>query len=329
MRRNPVIRALVEETRLGVNDLIAPVFVSSAGAEIESIVSMPGVYRYPLNLVVQSIQPWMDNGIRALALFPVIPVDKKDETGSHALNRNSLTLAAIRALREAFPDVVLVVDVALDPYTSHGHDGIPDATGWVDNDRTVSVLCELAILQAEAGADWVAPSDMMDGRVQAIRRALDAKGYSHTAILAYSAKFNSAYYGPFRDAIGSRKAAGAVYLDKGQYQLNPANPREALLDAALDEEEGADMLMVKPGLPYLDILYRLRQQSQLPLAAYQVSGEYAQIHAASQLGWLDYKATRNESLIALKRAGADLILSYFAPEIAAESAAGDPSSPTK
>lgn len=318
MRRNPAVRALVQETRVQVDDLIAPVFVKSPGGEREPVASMPGVFRYPLDQLVETCKLWMADGIRAVALFPVIPPELKDHEGTQALNPDNLTLTSIRTLRKALPDLVIIMDVALDPYTSHGHDGIPDSDGWVDNDRTLDSLTKLAVLQAQAGADWVAPSDMMDGRVAAIRRALDKNHLTNTGILAYSAKFNSAYYGPFRDAIGSKKAAGSTYLDKGQYQLNPANPREALLDARLDEEEGADMLMVKPGGAYLDIICRLRQQSCLPLAAYQVSGEYSQIHAAAQLGWLDYKSTRDESLLALKRAGADLILTYFAPEIAAE-----------
>lgn len=319
MRINPVVRDLVCETKLDLDDFIAPVFVKSPGGEPEPVESMPGVFRYPLDRVVDVCKSWMDTGIKAIALFPVIPKEYKDEEGTEALNPKNLTLESIRVIKKALPDLIIVMDVALDPYTSHGHDGIPDkSSGIVMNDLTVEKLSALSVLQAEAGADWVAPSDMMDGRVGAIRKALDSAGFEQTAILAYSAKFNSAYYGPFREAIGSKKAAGAVYLDKGQYQLSPANPRESLLDAQLDEDEGADMLMVKPGGPYLDIIWRLKEQSRLPIAAYQVSGEYAQIHAAAKLGWLDYKASRDESLLALKRAGAHLILSYFAPEIAKE-----------
>lgn len=319
LRINPITRSMLNEVQISLDDLIAPLFVKFPGGEKEPVSSMPGVFRYPLDTIVEVCRAWMSSGIKAVALFPVIPAELKDHKGSEALNKDNLTLQSIRTIKEALPELIVVMDVALDPYTNHGHDGIPDPeTGVVDNDTTVEVLTKLAVLQAEAGADWVAPSDMMDGRVAAIRQLLDQNGFMHTAILAYSAKFNSAYYGPFRDAIGSKKAAGAVYLDKGQYQLNPANSREALLDAQLDEDEGADMLMVKPGGPYLDIISRLKSQSRLPIAAYQVSGEYSQIHAASQLGWLDYKATRDESLIALKRAGADLILTYFAPEIATE-----------
>ncbi len=319
LRINPNTRAMLNEERVNLDDLIAPLFVKGPGGEAEPVESMPGVFRHPLDKAVEVCRYWMSIGIRAVALFPVIPNELKNHEGTEALNRDNLTLQSIRTIKEALPDLIIIMDVALDPYTSHGHDGIPNLkTGIVENDSTVDVLSKLAVLQAEAGADWVAPSDMMDGRVGAIRRSLDENGFINTAILAYSAKFNSAYYGPFRDAIGSKKAAGAVYLDKGQYQLNPANAREALFDAQLDEDEGADMLMVKPGGPYLDIIYRLKEQSRLPIAAYQVSGEYSQIHAASKLGWLNYQSTRDESLLAIKRAGADLILSYFAPEIAAE-----------
>lgn len=323
LRCNPQTRELLRETWLRVEDLVAPVFIKPPGGDPEEVGSMPGVFRHPLERAVEECQRWASLGIRAVALFPVIPPEFKDHEGSYALNPESLTLNAIRAIRQALPELVIVMDVALDPYTSHGHDGIPREDGWVDNDRTVEVLSRLAVLQAEAGADWVAPSDMMDGRVQAIRESLDDAGFINTSILAYAAKFNSAYYGPFRDAIGSKKAAGSTYLDKGQYQLDPANPRQAVMDALLDAEEGADMLMVKPGGPYLDILHRLRLSTDLPLAAYQVSGEFSQIHAAARMGWLDYRSTRDESLLALKRAGADLILSYFAPEIAAEIAAGN------
>jgi porphobilinogen synthase len=217
--------------------------------------------------------------------------------------------------------LVVITDVALDPYTTTGHDGVLNAAGSdVDNDATVEILAKMAVVQAEAGVDWVAPSDMMDGRVGAIRSALDTAGHTQVAILAYSAKYASAFYGPFRDAVGSQQAAGKSYLDKKTYQLNPANPRESILESVLDIEEGADVLMVKPAGPYLDILSQLRQLTDLPLAAYQVSGEYAQIHAAAEKGWLDYAATRDESLLAIKRAGADLILTYFAKELAEEQA---------
>ena len=250
-------------------------------------------------------------------MFPVTAAERKDSVGREVLNPDGIGLRAVRALKAAVPELALFTDIALDPYTSHGHDGLLTADGAdVDNDRTVAVLAEMAILQARAGTDFVAPSDMMDGRVGAIRTALDAAGYTHTGILAYSAKFASAYYGPFREAVGSAPAAGRRTLDKRTYQMDPANPRSALADALLDEAEGADVLMVKPAGPYLDILVRLRQATRLPLAAYQVSGEYAQLHAAARLGWLDLESTRDESLLAIKRAGADLIFTYFAKEVA-------------
>jgi porphobilinogen synthase len=256
-------------------------------------------------------------GIRGVALFPVTPPELKHIRGVEALNSSCLVLRAVRALKDALPSLIVFTDIALDPYTTHGHDGIltPDGND-VDNDATVEVLSQMALLHAEAGVDFVAPSDMMDGRVLAIRQALDAAGRGATGILAYSAKFASAYYGPFRDAVGSSAAAGTRALDKRTYQLNPANRREAIADALLDEQEGADALMVKPAGPYLDIISELRQRTLRPIAAYQVSGEYAQIHAAAKLGWLDLAKTRDESLLAIKRAGADWILSYFAKDMA-------------
>jgi porphobilinogen synthase len=256
-------------------------------------------------------------GVRGVALFPVTPPHLKNPHGTEALNESCLVLRAVERLRQSVPGLVLFTDIALDPYTTHGHDGLLNATGDdVDNDATVEVLARMAVLHARAGVDFVAPSDMMDGRVAAIRSALDQHSFGQTGILAYSAKFASAYYGPFREAVGSAQAAGTTALDKRTYQLNPANPREAIADALLDEAEGADALMVKPAGPYLDILHQLRQRTLLPLAAYQVSGEYAQIHAAARMGWLDLARTRNESLLAIKRAGADWILTYFAKDMA-------------
>jgi porphobilinogen synthase len=241
----------------------------------------------------------------------------KDPFGREALNDHNLVLRCIRQAKSSFPDLSLIADVALDPYTTHGHDGLLDHSGTrVANDETVEVLASMACLLAQAGADWVAPSDMMDGRVGAIRKALDARNFQNTAILSYCAKYASAFYGPFRDAVGSASAAGTAYLDKRGYQMNPANRREALTEAALDEEEGADALMVKPAGPYLDIIRELRGATQLPIAAYQVSGEYAQIVAAAQLGWLNREACAMESLTCIKRAGADLILSYFSESVA-------------
>jgi porphobilinogen synthase len=251
-----------------------------------------------------------------VAVFPCLATKLKDATGTQALNPETLILHAIRAIKQQVPELLVMTDVALDPYTSHGHDGVLDARGVVDNDVTVEILQQMAVLQAEAGADFVAPSDMMDGRVGAIRKALDAKGKIETGIIAYAAKFASAYYGPFRDAVGSAQAAGTTALDKRSYQLNPANKQEALTDALLDAAEGADVLMIKPGLPYLDILAGLRQRTSLPLAVYQVSGEYAQLQAAAERGWLDLAKTRDEALLAFKRAGADMIITYFAKSIA-------------
>ncbi len=316
-RSNPGIRALVRETQVTTDDLIAPLFVKEGSGEPEPVGSMPNVFRYSIQDLIKECTELVNLGIRAVALFPCTPPDLKNEKATEALNEDALILKAVRALKQELPELILITDVALDPYTSHGHDGLLTEDGTqVDNDSTVDILAKMAVLQAQAGVDWVAPSDMMDGRVGVIRHNLDAVGFTDTAIMAYSAKFNSGYYGPFRDAIGSKAAAGNTYLDKSTYQLSPSNTREAILDALLDDEEGADILMVKPAGPYLDILSRLREETMLPLAAYQVSGEYAQIHAAGQKGWLDYERVRDESLLAIKRAGADMILTYFAKEMA-------------
>jgi porphobilinogen synthase len=256
-------------------------------------------------------------GIHGVALFPKVDPSRKSNDGVEALNPNALALRAIQAAKAGSPGTVIFADIALDPYTTHGHDGLLTSNGLdVDNDRTVEVLAKMAVLTARAGADFVAPSDMMDGRVAAIRQALDAAGHTGTGILAYSAKYASAYYGPFRDAVGSARKAGEAPISKATYQMNPANRREAIREALLDAAEGADLLMVKPGGPYLDILRDLRGATDLPLAAYQVSGEYAMIAAAAAQGWLDLRAARDESLIALRRAGADLILTYFAEAFA-------------
>jgi porphobilinogen synthase len=279
---------------------------------------MPSIFRYSPERAIEECRSLFDLGIKAVALFPCTSPDVKNPEGSEALNSNGLIPSVVRSIKAAVPELVVICDVALDPYTSHGHDGVltTDETD-VENDATVAILSQMAVVLGEAGCDWVAPSDMMDGRVGAIRQALDQASLSSVAILAYSAKFNSAYYGPFRDAIGSKKGAGKAYLDKGTYQMSPANAREAVRDALLDEQEGADLLMVKPAGAYLDILVRLRQSSELPLVAYQVSGEFSQIHAAAKLGWLEYERTRDESMLAIKRAGADLIITYFAKEVAA------------
>lgn len=308
---------MVEETRLQANDLIAPLFVQDGEAPRAPVGSMPGVFRLNLrDLVAEAGELWR-TGIRGIALFPVTPPALKNDRGTEALNPDCLILRSLKTLRQALPELALFTDIALDPYTTHGHDGVLTADGGdVDNDDTVAILAEMAVLHAAAGATFVAPSDMMDGRVKAIRQALDQSGHGATGILAYSAKFASAYYGPFREAVGSKQAAGTAALDKRTYQLNPANPREAIADALLDEQEGADALMVKPAGMYLDILAELRRRTLLPLAAYQVSGEYAQLHAAAERGWLDLERTRDESLLAIKRAGADWILTYFAKDVA-------------
>jgi porphobilinogen synthase len=316
LRRNRAsegLRRMNRETRLNVANLVYPLFVHGGDAN-EPVASMPGVERRSVKDLVRECREAFDLGILAAAIFPVIDRAGKDARGSHALSRDNLLFRALREVKAAVPELVLVADVALDPYTDHGHDGVLTKDGrCVDNDPTVEILCALAVLEAEAGADIVAPSDMMDGRVGAIRAALDVVGRSDVCILAYAAKFASAYYGPFRDAVGSRQAAP---ISKATYQLDPANVREALREVELDEREGADMVMVKPAGPYLDVIRAVREQTKLPLAAYQVSGEYAQIHAAAQAGWLDYDQCRDESLLAIRRAGADLILTYFAREMA-------------
>ncbi len=307
----------MEETRLRAADLIAPLFVVDGKAAPSEIASMPGQYRLNIADLVKECRALWKLGVKAVALFPKLDPKLKDAEGLEELNEDGLILRAVRAVKKAVPELVVITDVALDPYTSHGHDGVLNAAGNdVDNDRTVARLAAMAVRQARAGVDFVAPSDMMDGRVGAIRRALDAAGFTETGILAYSVKFNSAYYGPFREAVGSAQAAGTRLLSKATYQLNPANRREALAEAALDAAEGADILMVKPAGAYLDIIRDVRERSEKPLAAYQVSGEYAQIHAAARLGWLDLARTRDESLLAIKRAGADLILTYFAKDVA-------------
>jgi porphobilinogen synthase len=312
-------RALVEETVLRVEDLIAPLFVIDGQGRPEPVASMPGVSRLNIADLVRECRALHKLGVPAVALFPKLDAKLKDEEGTEALNEDTLILRAVRAVKKAVPGLSIITDVALDPYTSHGHDGVLTADKRdVDNDRTVGILGRMAVMQAEAGVDFVAPSDMMDGRVGAIREALDDAGHTGTAILAYSAKFASAYYGPFRDAVGSSAASGTHHLDKRTYQLNPANRREALVEAALDVQEGADIIMVKPAGLYLDIIRDVREATLKPIAAYQISGEYAQIHAAAQLGWLDLAKCRRESLLAIKRAGADMILTYFAKDIANE-----------
>ncbi len=315
LRRTAAIRALVRETSLSPAQLIQPVFVieGGSGAAPEPVASLPGVSRVPVGRLGAHCRELAKLGLGGIALFPKVDPKRKDALGREALNANSLVLRAVREAKSAAPQLPIFADLALDPYTTHGHDGILTKRGDdVDNDRTVAILTEMAVLHARAGVDFVAPSDMMDGRVGAIRRALDTAGHETTGILAYTAKYASAYYGPFRDAVGSKRAAGQAPISKATYQMDPANRREALREALLDEAEGADILLVKPALLYLDIIADLRAHSPLPIAAYQVSGEYAQICAAAERGWLDLPAARDESLLAIRRAGADMILTYFA-----------------
>ncbi|MCX6957166.1 MAG: porphobilinogen synthase [Verrucomicrobiae bacterium] len=309
------VRALVQETKLHRDDLIQPLFFHAGSGSPEEINSMPGMVRHTISSLLEECRTLCDLGIAAVALFPCIDSCHKASTGAHALDPKNILYQAIREIKSVCPELVLIADVALDPYTSHGHDCLLDEKNHVKNDATVEVLARLAVATAEAGADIVAPSDMMDGRVKAIRSMLDDLTLTEVGIMAYSAKYASAFYGPFRDAVGS---AQKMPLDKRGYQMDPANVREALLETKLDEEEGADILMVKPAGAYLDIIRAVREATLLPVAAYQVSGEYAQIHAAARLGWLDYKAARNEALLAIKRAGANIILTYFAGELLRE-----------
>lgn len=317
LRKNPAVRRLLRETTLTTNDLIQPLFVIDGAGPAEAIASMPGQSRLNIDDLCRECTTLYDSGISAVALFPSLENALKSADGAEALNEETLVLRAVRAVKQAVPELQVLTDIALDPYTTHGHDGVLNAEETdVDNDRTVELLAQMAVLNAQAGADFVAPSDMMDGRVGAIRQQLDEAGLTNCGIIAYSAKFNSAYYGPFRDAVGSASAAGTHLLSKASYQLDPANTRQAERELFLDEAEGADCLMVKPAGPYLDVIRLARETTALPVAAYQVSGEYAQIHAAAKLGWLDLERCRDESLLAIKRAGADLILTYFAKELA-------------
>ncbi len=311
LRRTEALRQMVQETHLRVQDLIYPLFVMEGENQRQEVESMPGCYRYTLDLLLQEVGEAAQLGIPAVALFPVVPEEKKDPTGRECFNPEGLIQRAVRRIKQEIPQILVVTDVALDPYNSDGHDGIV-RDGVILNDETVEVLIKQALSQAEAGTDIVAPSDMMDGRVGAIREALDEQGYTDVAILAYSAKYASAFYGPFRDALGSAPKSG----DKKTYQMDPANAREAIKEVELDEAEGADMVMVKPALAYLDIIYRVKEATDLPVAAYNVSGEYAMIKAAEQKGWIDGKKVMMESLLAMKRAGADIILTYFAKEVA-------------
>ena len=310
MRRDAFSRRLMRESHLTPDDFIYPVFVLEGSGQREAVASMPGVERLSIDLLVAEAKAAFDLGIPALALFPVTPASAKSEEAAEAFNPEGLAQRAVRAVKEALPELGVITDVALDPFTTHGQDGLVDDAGYVMNDETVEVLVKQALSHAEAGADVVAPSDMMDGRIGDIRDALESEGHIHTRILAYSAKYASSYYGPFRDAVGSAANLGAG--NKHTYQQDPANSDEALREVALDLQEGADMVMVKPGMPYLDIVRRVKDQFGVPTFAYQVSGEYAMHMAAAQNGWLDEKAVVMESLRCIKRAGADGILTYFA-----------------
>ncbi len=311
-RRDGWTRRLVAENRLAVDDLIWPVFVIEGSNRATEVASMPGVVRVTLDRLAAHIAPAAELGIPAIALFPATPAEKKDADGTEAKNPDNLMCRAARLLKREFPALGLVGDVALDPYTDHGHDGVI-REGYVANDETLAVLTAQAVVQAEAGIDVIAPSDMMDGRVAAIRAALDAEGLIDTRIMSYAAKYASAFYGPFRDAVGS---ASALVGDKKTYQMDPANTDEALREVALDLAEGADMVMVKPGMPYLDIIRRVKDRFGVPTFAYQVSGEYAMIMAAVGHGWLEHERAMMESLLGFKRAGANGVLTYFAVEAA-------------
>ncbi|MFY8326913.1 porphobilinogen synthase [Pseudoalteromonas sp. ZZD1] len=314
MRRNDFSRRLMAENQLSVNDLIYPVFVLEGKNRRESIESMPGIERLSIDLLLLEAQELVDLGVPAVAIFPVTPADKKSLLAEEAYSDDGLAQRTVRALKAAFPELGVITDVALDPFTVHGQDGIIDDEGYVINEVTTEILVKQALSHAEAGADVVAPSDMMDGRIGAIREALEADGHIHTRIMAYSAKYASSYYGPFRDAVGS--AGNLKGADKKTYQMDPANSDEALREVALDLQEGADMVMVKPGMPYLDVVRRVKEEFGVPTFAYQVSGEYAMHKAAIDNGWLAEEATIMESLLAFKRAGADGILTYFAKQAA-------------
>ncbi|MBL1320780.1 MAG: porphobilinogen synthase [Methylophaga sp.] len=314
LRRDEFSRNLVRENQLSVNDLIYPCFVLEGNNQRQAVESMPGVERMSIDLLLKEAAIIDKLGIPAIALFPVTPDEVKSLDAKEAYNPDGLAQRAVRALKAELPDLGVITDVALDPFTTHGQDGLIDDSGYIINDETVEVLVKQALSHAEAGADIVAPSDMMDGRVGAIRQALEQQGHIHTRILAYSAKYASSFYGPFRDAVGSAGNLGSG--NKYSYQMDPANSDEALHEVALDLQEGADMVMVKPGMPNLDILYRVKETFQKPTFVYQVSGEYAMLKAAAQNGWLDEKAVVMESMIAFKRAGADAILTYYAKDVA-------------
>lgn len=311
-RRTAAIRALVAENTLSVNDFIYPMFIMEGKGQKVEITSMPGIFRYTTDELLKELQSVVSLGIKCICLFPNYPESKKDKLATESVNPKTLYLTAIQKVKSQFPELLVMTDVAMDPYSSDGHDGIVE-DGEILNDETIEILCDMAVAQAEAGADIIGPSDMMDGRVAAIREALDDAGFEGVSILAYSVKYASAFYGPFRDALDSAPKFG----DKKTYQMNPANIDEAIIEADLDFDEGADMLMVKPALSYLDVIARLKAEYEIPIAAYNVSGEYAMIKAAAANGWIDGEKVMMEVLLSMKRAGADLILTYFAKEAAA------------
>jgi porphobilinogen synthase len=314
MRRDPFSRALMRENTITASDLIYPVFILDGVNQRQQVQSMPGVERVSVDLLLKVAEECVALGIPVIALFPVIDASLKTYDGVEATNPEGLVPRAVRELKRNFPELGILTDVALDPYTTHGQDGLPDETGYIVNEKTIAMLTRQALAQAQAGVDVVAPSDMMDGRIGAIRGALEEQGFIHTRIMAYSAKYASSFYGPFREALGS--AANLGKADKKTYQMDPANSDEALREVALDLAEGADMVMVKPGMPYLDVVRRVKDEFKVPTFAYQVSGEYAMIKAAAQNGWLDHDKVMMESMMAFKRAGADGVLTYFALEVA-------------
>ena len=314
LRRDDFTRRLVREHRLAADDLVYPVFVLDGARREEPVASLPGIARKSIDRLLHDAELCVSLGVPALALFPVVPPELKSQDAAQAWHPEGLVPRTVRALKERFPSLGVVTDIALDPYTSHGQDGLVDDAGYVMNDETVIALVKQAVAHAEAGADIVAPSDMMDGRVRALREALDAEGSTQVGILAYSAKYASSFYGPFRDAVGSASNLGGG--SKHTYQMDPANSDEALWETFMDIDEGADMVMVKPGLPYLDVVRRVKDTFGLPTAVYQVSGEYAMLKAASANGWLDERECVMETLLSMKRAGADMILSYFALDAA-------------
>lgn len=309
LRDHPVLNSMIVETALSTDDLVLPVFLTEEGDSPVPIPSMPEIFRWPVSIIIEKIEEWKTLGIKCFAIFPHVAPSKKNEMGTEILSPSALAYRAVREIKDTVKDIALIADLALDPYTTHGHDGILSNEGRVDNDKTVEILAKAAVLAAEAGYDLVAPSDMMDGRILKIRQSLERAGHVRTGIVSYSAKFSSSYYGPFRDAIDSKTD---MPVDKSGYQLNPANFREAQRELALDHLEGADILMVKPAEPYLDVIRDAKKAFKLPIAAYQVSGEYSRLWAAHLQGWLDLESCAMESLLSIKRAGADIIFTYFA-----------------